>query len=65
MPNEKPATDPCGCTDEMPCFYHSLIVFGKGYVQRADETARDYVRRVIKLNPTLSARKARERRSHT
>ena len=61
-PNVNMAVDECGCTEHMPCLHHAQMAYGKGLVKRPDETERQFVRRCIAENPTLSKRAIGARR---
>lgn len=51
------------CAEEIPCMWHSALAHAKGLVQRGDESARQFVRRVLATNPTMSKRVATTRGS--
>ncbi|HXE60909.1 MAG TPA: hypothetical protein VN607_09385, partial [Gemmatimonadaceae bacterium] len=62
-PNATPAlTEPCGCSDALLCMWHAAAARRKGLIQRKDETGREFLRRVLATNPTLSQRVARRRK---
>lgn len=62
-PNVEPYVCP-DCAEEIPCMWHSALAHAKGLVQRADESAQQFVRRVVNTgNPNLDKRVAMARGS--
>ena len=61
MSAPNPDTYVCPDCSEWPCVWHSALAHAKGLVQRGDESAQQFVRRVIATNPTMSKRVAMTR----
>jgi len=63
-PNADREAEPCGCTDALLCIWHANVAHRKGLTQEPGETGRQFLRRVLATNPTMSQRVAQARRSH-